>query len=96
MEPFDHLFQLPFLGFFWLDDQPPGACIVYSNLNASFNIPITGGNLVDTGSNFTLTGPKGSATIPVNSGRFAEFNATGTFLVPGTYTVTGTGGADVG
>ncbi len=80
----------------WVDDQPPGTCIVYNNLNAGFNNPITGGTLLDAGSNFKVTGPNGSATIAVNSGITSEFNSTGSFLVPGNYTITGNGGADVG
>src|SRR5579883_657733 len=85
----------PFLAS-WLDDQAPSTCITYSNLNASFSSPISGGSLLDGGSSFLVNGPKGSLTLPSNSGKLSAFNMTGAFLVPGMYTVSGTGGADVG
>jgi uncharacterized protein (TIGR03437 family) len=81
----------------YIDDQPLGACIVYNNLNASNNPPI--GNLVnaDAGSSFTVKGPNGSLPVTGTPGQFkATLSAAGTFLVPGAYTITGTGGADVG
>jgi uncharacterized protein (TIGR03437 family) len=81
----------------WLDSPPPGSCLVYSNLNGGFNdSPITGQTLLDAGSSFTVTGPQGSVNLPVNSGTQSAFNSTGAFLVPGSYTITGTGGANVG
>ena len=80
----------------WIDDQPAGTCIVYNNLNQSLNNPITGGSGLDAGSSFKLMGPMGSVTLPAGNGKAAQFNATGSFLVPGTYTITGSGGANVG
>ncbi len=80
----------------WVDDQPAGSCIVYNNLNASFGVPIADGTLLDAGSDFSATGPMGSTALPVNSGNLEEFNLTGAFLGSGMYTVTGSGGADVG
>lgn len=52
--------------------------------------------VLDAGSSFTVTGPKGSLTLPLNSGSLSAFNMTGAFLVPGAYTITGTGGASIG
>lgn len=80
----------------WLDNPPPGTCIAFNNLNASFNNVVSGGNLLDAGSSFTVMGPKGSVMLPVSSQKLTAFNMTGAFLVPGPYTVTGNGGADVG
>jgi uncharacterized protein (TIGR03437 family) len=80
----------------WIDDPPPGACMVYPNLNASNNVPFTGGVPLDAGSSVTVSGPKGSATVSVNAPKTAPFNNAGTFLVPGNYTFSGTGGNDVG
>jgi len=79
-----------------LDDQAPGTCIVYSNLNAGFNNWVIGGSQLDAGSSFSVTGPNGSVTLAVGSGKLTEFNTTGAFLAPGNYAVTGAGGADVG
>lgn len=77
-----------------VDDQAPGTCIVYNNPNASFANTVTGAVLLDAGSSATLTGPKGSVSIPVN-GKNAAFNMTGAFLVPGDFTISGPGGTDV-
>jgi hypothetical protein len=79
----------------WLDFQPPGTCIVYSNLNAAFNVPITGFTTLDAGSSFTVTGPQGNLHLG-NPGKDVTLSASGKFLVPGAYTITGTGGANVG
>ena len=79
----------------WIDDWPSGTCVVY-NTNASNNVPFTGGSPLDAGSTYTVTGPKGSMTLPVNGAETAAFNMTGTFLVPGNYTFSGAGGADIG
>jgi hypothetical protein len=69
--------------------------MAYSNLNAGNNPPFTSGSVLDAGSTYTVTGPKGSVTLPLN-GKTAAFNTTGAFLVPGNYTFSGAGGANVG
>lgn len=79
----------------WFDVTPLGTCIVYNNLDTNLNLPISGA-LLDAGASFTVTGPNGSLAAPSNFGNFSKINAAGTFLVPGAYTVSGTGGADVG
>jgi uncharacterized protein (TIGR03437 family) len=79
----------------YLDDSPIGTCIVY-------NTPIfpNGGdrlaNLMplDGGPSINVTGPNGSQTIQIN-GKDATFGP-GNFLSPGAYTLTGSGGADIG
>ncbi len=84
----------PFFASF-IDDQPSGTCIAYNNPNANNNIPFSGASVLDGGSTYAVTGPKGSVTLPTN-GRVAAFNMTGAFLVPGNYTFSGAGGADIG
>ncbi len=78
----------------YLDDQPLGTCVVYSNINGSGNIPVTSASSLDAGPTIKLTGPNGSVSLPENQG-LSEFSA-GSFLIPGDYTVTGAGGANVG
>ncbi|MGH9719686.1 MAG: hypothetical protein ACRD8O_05700 [Bryobacteraceae bacterium] len=88
----------PFLNS-WFDDQPPGTCIVYNNLNRGGDIPIPESSFgaLNAGSSFTVRGPNGSVPVAGTAGQFsARLSVAGTFLVPGVYSVTGTGGADVG
>jgi uncharacterized protein (TIGR03437 family) len=84
-------------GFFpsYVDDQPVGTCIVYNNFNANKDVPITNLAPLDAGSTFTVKGPAGTANVPLN-GNPATLSGTGSFLVPGNFTVTGSGGADIG
>ena len=80
-----------------LDDQPLGTCIVYNNLNSNNNVPIASIANLDAGPSFTVKGPNGSVPVAASPGKFiATLSAAGTFLVPGAYTITGTGGADIG
>jgi hypothetical protein len=80
----------------WLDIPPPGSCVVYNNSNTSNTPPIATAANADAGSSFTVKGPNGSVNLPANSGQSETLNAQGTFLVPGAFTVIGTGGADIG
>lgn len=82
----------------WSDAQPLGTCIDYSNLKGLATAPFGNTASADAGAGFTVTGPGGSATITANgnSGQFTTLSSTGSFLVPGAYTVTGTGGAGIG
>ncbi len=82
----------------WLDDQPPGTCIIYNNLNGGNGGPPFGSAAAaDAGSTFTVKGSNGSVPVKGTPGDFsATLSAAGTFLVPGTYTVAGSGGADIG
>ena len=89
---------LPFL-ISWLDDLPMGTCLVVPNLSGSANSPIADSSLapLSAGSNFTIKGPNGSVQVNVGPGQSdPTLSAGGTFLVPGPFTVSGTGGADVG
>jgi hypothetical protein len=88
----------------WLDDQPLGVCLVNNSLSGTNNphgtfVPPTTGSSVaaNAGPSFTVQGPNGSIPVTGTPGSFsATLSAAGTFLIPGAYTVTGTGGADVG
>jgi uncharacterized protein (TIGR03437 family) len=79
----------------WIDDQPIGTCLV--NVNGDDNYLL--GNLVplDAGASFTIKGPNGSMTVPAAPGQTkATLSAAGSFVGQGTYTISGTGGKDVG
>lgn len=77
------------------DAQPPGTCIAKPRLGGGDD---NLGDLtpLDAGSTFTIKGPNGTMTVTANSGDRLSLSAAGTFLVPGDYTITGTGGKDVG
>jgi len=84
----------PFAASF-LSNLPVGTCTaqtIGSGDNSAFN------NLtvLDSGSSITVTGPNGSMTVNANPGDTATLSATGSFLVPGSYTISGPGGKDVG
>ena len=80
----------------YVDDQPLGTCTVYNSLSAGINVP-AGSAAADAGSSFTVTGPSGSIVVAGSPGQFsATLSVPGTYLSPGAYTVTGTGGADIG
>ncbi|MGP8246788.1 MAG: hypothetical protein ACLQVN_19995 [Bryobacteraceae bacterium] len=87
----------PFLSSY-LDEPALGSCLVYNSLKISSNYGLSGATTgADAGASFTVTGPNGSKTLTGNAGQFsAVLSSTGAFLSPGAYTVTGTGGADVG
>ena len=84
----------------WIDDGPPGTCIGFSGLSGGGGEdPPTGDPVpLDAGSSFTVTGPSGSVSVKGNPGSGGgTLSAAGTFLAGGvTYTITGTGGTDVG
>jgi len=83
-----------FLSF--IDDPPVGTCLVYSNTNGNSTNPFSSAAPLDAGSSFTVKGPNGSAPVAGNPGQFKQMlSAAGTFLVPGSFTATGNGGADV-
>lgn len=79
----------------YLDDIPLNTCAVFGNLNGPSDPPIAGLAPLDAGQAVTIKGPNGSANVP-NNGDDAPLSANGNFVVPGAFTVTGTGGKDVG
>jgi hypothetical protein len=82
----------------YLDDPPIGTCMTVVGLRTPSDAFFSSLTLapLDAGSTFTVTGPKGSMTVTANTGDRPTLSAAGTFLVPGNYTITGSGGKDVG
>ena len=87
----------PFAGSY-LSTPPIGTCGAQTILpNGKSDPPIlTNMSVLDSGSSLTITGPNGSMMATANPGDQATLSAAGTFLVPGSYTITGPGGKDVG
>ena len=82
----------------WIDDLPAGTCTVKGSLGGGGD-PALEGDLfpLNAGTSFTVTGPGGSIPVTAKPGNSeATLSAAGTFLVPGSYTVGGTGGTDIG
>lgn len=77
------------------DSKPLGTCIAAPTLGGGNNGLGTLTPL-DGGSKFTITGPGGTQTITMNTADKPSLSTAGTFLIPGNYTITGTGGKDVG
>ncbi len=81
----------------YADDQPLGTCIVYNILNPKTSIPVPFSNSLSFATTFTVTGPNGGMGLLVSQGKsITTLSSTGTYLAPGSYTVTDNGGADVG
>jgi uncharacterized protein (TIGR03437 family) len=79
----------------WVDDLPPGTCIVYP-FTGGGNPPISSLAPLDAGSSFTVKGSKGSVTVNGTPGQFnGTLDQSGGFLAAGQYTIAGTGGRDV-
>lgn len=79
----------------YLDDSPPGTCIVYNTPRfPDGGSRLANFNQLDGGPSIKVTGPNGSQTIDL-TGNDNNLGP-GTFLSPGAYTFTGTGGANVG
>jgi len=82
----------------YLDNQPIGTCSVYIGDTAPGDAFTNNLNLtaLDAGSTFTVQGPNGTMTVMAQTGDHPILSATGAFLAPGNYTITGSGGKDVG
>jgi uncharacterized protein (TIGR03437 family) len=80
----------------YIDNQPLNTCMVYPNLNGNGPSPIASWTLLDAGTNFALKGPSGTVTLPANNTNFSTISTAGNFLIPGSFTFTATGGADIG
>jgi uncharacterized protein (TIGR03437 family) len=76
----------------------PGNCLTLEILTSGGAIdisdPVTGAGL-DAGANLTVAGPAGTQSVPASSKGFYA-NSFSSFLNPGSYTIKGSGGADVG
>jgi uncharacterized protein (TIGR03437 family) len=81
----------------WVDYQPDGTCSVFP-FNTQIDPPVTDLVGLDGGTTFTITGPNGSTQVTGGKagGVEATVSGTGAFLVPGSFTVKGNGGADIG
>ena len=84
-----------------VDHQPVGTCAVYNDPNADPTLGvIVFQQGIDAGPALTLNGPNGSRTLAKTAtpGQPTDYSASlgPGYFSPGTYTVTGTGGADVG
>jgi uncharacterized protein (TIGR03437 family) len=81
----------------WIDRPPVGTCIVYNHLNGASEPPVTDVAPLNAGSSFAVRGPNGSMSLTGGLGGFnTMLSAAGSFLAPGPYTITGSGGPDVG
>jgi len=80
----------------WVDYQPDGTCMVFP-FNTQIDPPVTVIGL-DGGTTFTITGPNGNTQVTggKSGGVGATISDTGAFLVAGSYTIKGNGGADIG
>jgi len=86
----------PFAGSY-LDNLPVGACIAKTSSSLrGTSVAFTNLTPLDAGSSFTIKGPNGTMTVTAHTGDTPTLSTAGTFLVPGNYTITGTGGKDVG
>jgi uncharacterized protein (TIGR03437 family) len=76
----------------------PGSCLTLEILTSGgatdISDPVTGSGL-DAGAQLTVTGPGGAQSIPASSKGFYT-DTFSSFLNPGSYTIKGSGGADVG
>lgn len=75
-----------------------GSCAVYSYSGQTIpTIPLTTA-VLDAGPSIGVNGAKGAKSLPKvqGAGYFSVLSATADYLDPGAYTLTGTGGADLG
>jgi hypothetical protein len=85
----------------YVDTEPAGTCVIYNNLSTSTNPPFLSMAGIDAGPSLSVSGPNGTQSLTLTPGLIpteydGTLNSVGKFLAPGEYTVTGSGGADVG
>jgi len=87
-------FALSFIG----EDATYGTCIAFSTVERPNNEGefVLSATDAKAGTSFTYTGPAGSKTLTLVNGQEVTVDANGKFIVPGDFTATGNGGADVG
>jgi uncharacterized protein (TIGR03437 family) len=80
----------------YLDIAPPGTCMAFTTTDPGLSQPFAGETSLDAGAQLTITGPGGAKSIAGGGGSYKGLlSGSGAYLVPGTYTVTGAGGANV-
>ena len=85
----------------YVDSEPVGTCVIYNSLSTSISPPFASTVGSDAGPNLTVNGPNGTESLTVTQGLVPTeydgvLNSVGKYLIPGAYTVAGTGGANVG
>lgn len=79
------------------DLLPPGTCTVEnSSIGDSSGYYFSEFVALAGGASLSLRGPNGTATIPQNNGDWSIISPNGSILAPGTLTISGPGGRDVG
>lgn len=76
-----------------IDYQPLGNCVVFNVLTPPFGPPFALLGGLDVGPSLAVNGPGGLLTVSVLN---PFLSLTGTYLVPGKYTVSAAGGRDLG
>jgi len=88
----------------YLDQPPVGTCmaigpsVTFTGSGSASDVFFSTLNLgpLDAGSGFRITGPNGSMSLNANPGSTSLLDVKGKFLTPGSYTITGGPGKDVG
>jgi uncharacterized protein (TIGR03437 family) len=85
----------------YVDSEPVGTCVIYNNLSTSSTPPFASIAGIDAGPSLSVSGPNGTESLTVTPGLVpteydGTLNSVGKYLVPGEYTVSGPGGANVG
>ena len=85
----------------YVDTEPAGTCVIYNSLTTSSNPPFASMTAIDAGPSLSVSGPNGTESMTVTPGAVpteyaGTLNSVGKYLVPGEYTVSGPGGANVG
>ena len=80
----------------YIDSPALGTCQIYNSPNGQPNAPLVPMAGLDVGPQITVQGPNGVKNVAGSGGTYkTQVSANGTYLSPGTYTVSAPGGADV-
>jgi uncharacterized protein (TIGR03437 family) len=80
----------------YVDSPALGTCQIFNNLNGQPAAPLVPVAGLDVGPQITVQGPNGSKNVAGSGGTYkGTISANGTYLSPGSYTVSAPGGADV-